>query len=282
MPPAVQPEVEYAILSRLESNRQPSGSGEIAAHLRDAGMLTSPATVGRVLRLFDRQGYTLRVGFRGRALTHRGAERLDELRSARDGANWVAIAQSARPTTVAELLDVLVARRAIEREIARLAALRASDRDISALWAALEAQAAAAAEHGIAMEEDRRFHELLAATSGNRLLAATLRLIRRDVYLQRMLEEMRRDHASGFLVDHRAVVEAVSRHDPVAAEAAMLHHLEHLIDDVEWYCRTHPQGFAARISDMLDRIPASPLIDIPDPSGSQERRADAATSDRRP
>lgn len=248
------PDLEYEVLSRLRGDGQPRGSGSLWAELHATGIGISPATVGRMLHRFGLWGYTRRVGFRGRTLTERGIKRLAELQQKRERTDWeTLVVDSARPSTVGELLDVLVARRVIEREIARLAALRATDDDVQALWAALDAQAKAVRERGMAIAEDRRFHETLADASGNRLLAATLSLIRRDLELQQLLEELRQGHASGFMVDHQAVVQAVSRHDPAAAEAAMSRHIDHLIEDVMSYCRTRPDGFQTQLAQMLVR-----------------------------
>src|SRR5205823_1152836 len=99
-------------------------------------------------------------------------------------------------------------------------------------------QEAALHQDGLAMDEDRRFHEVLAEASGNRFLEATVRLIRRNVDLQRVQEEIRRGHASGLLIDHRIVLEAVARHDSAGAESAMLVHIDHLIGDMLSYCRS--------------------------------------------
>ncbi len=251
---SLAPDLEYEVLSRLQGDGQPKGSGAIWAELHTIGISISPATVGRMLHRFGLRGYTRRVGFRGRTLTETGAKRLADLRQKRERTDWeTLVVESARPKTVSELLDVLVARRVIEREIARLAALRATDNDVQALWAALEAQANAVRERGMAIDEDRHFHETLAAASGNRLLTATLRLIRRDRELQQLLEELRQGHASGFMVDHQSVVRAVSRHDPAAAEVAMSRHIDHLIEDVMSYCRTRPEGFQTEIAHMLAR-----------------------------
>ena len=69
----------------------------------------------------------------------------------------------------------------------------------------------------------------------------------------------RRGRASGLLVDHQRVVEAVARHDPSAAETAVLEHIDHLIDDVLSYCRSHPDGFDARTVQVLSKgVPGVP------------------------
>jgi GntR family L-lactate dehydrogenase operon transcriptional regulator len=249
---SLRDDLSYEILAYLERSDGPSGSGSLWEHLRGAGVATSPATVGRILRMFDVRGDTRRVSNRGRALTEQGLQRLAELRRARDHADSHSLLlESVQPNTLGEILEILVARRAIEREIARLAALRATDRHVERLWTVLAAQEASLREHGLAMDEDREFHEILAEASGNRVLQATLRLIRRDLDLQRVLEEIRRGRASGLLVDHRRVAEAVARHDSAAAEAAMLVHIDHLIGDMLSYCRSHPDGFDARTVQVL-------------------------------
>jgi GntR family transcriptional regulator, transcriptional repressor for pyruvate dehydrogenase complex len=254
---ATRDDLTYEILSYLEWSAEPSGSGSLWEDLARAGVATSPATVGRVLRALDERGDTRRVSNRGRALTEQGRRRLAELRRLREHAeSHSLLLESIQPNTLGEILEILAARRAIEREIARLAALRATDRHIETLWTVLAAQEETLHERGLAMDEDRQFHETLAEASGNRVLQATLRLIRRDLDLQRVLEEIRRGRANGLLVDHRRVLEAVARHDAAAAEAAMLGHIDHLIGDLLGYCRSHPDGFDARAVQVLgQRLP---------------------------
>lgn len=258
----IPPGLERELLARLEANARPAGCGSVWADLQAIGFTKSPTTVGRILRQLDLRGYTRRVSYRGRSLTEAGSRRLAELREAHNHADSHSLLlESVRPSTIGELLDLLVARRAIEREIARLAALRATEQQIQTLWAAVADQEAAVRERTVAVEEDRRFHEALAETSGNRVLAVTLRFIRRSLVMLRLQEEIRRGRASGLVVDHRAVVEAVARHDPVAAEAAMLRHLDHIIDDIVRYCQVHPDGFGAHMVPMVNVVAPAGVLD---------------------
>src|SRR5207253_808301 len=66
--------------------------------------------------------------------------------------------------------DVLETRKVIEPHIARLAAAKASDAHIAELSALARAQEAKVGAGKLAIEEDTRFHHLLAEASGNRVL----------------------------------------------------------------------------------------------------------------
>jgi Transcriptional regulators len=60
------------------------------------------------------------------------------------------------------LIDILVARRAIERELARLAALHATDMEISLMESVLREQEQYSAQKQMTAEHDVRFHRLVA------------------------------------------------------------------------------------------------------------------------
>jgi GntR family transcriptional repressor for pyruvate dehydrogenase complex len=121
-----------------------------------------------------------------------------------------------------ELIDV---RHALEVEAARSAATAATP----AALAELEATVAAMAQHGhdfpAFVEADMRFHQLLAAGTGNVTLAdllTTLRSLLR-VWVERAVADG--EHTSLTLREHTAVLDAVRSRDPVAAAAAMDRHM---------------------------------------------------------
>ena len=163
-----------------------------------------------------------------------------------------ALLQSIRPSTLGELLELLVARRAIEREIARLAALNATEADLVRIRAALEAQERALASGSLAIPEDIRFHHAVAAACGNRVLRSALVLMRRDESLAYLTVRLRRLRRSRIAAEHYPIVDAIAARDPEAAERAMLGHVDHLAEDVIHFCRTRPEGLGVEMARLMD------------------------------
>ncbi len=212
------------------------GSWALAEHLRTSGLELSEATVGRILRDLDREGLTERLGFRGRRLTAQGKNRLTELESERrlasSGSEFLG---ALRARTREELLEVLVARRAIERETARLAAHHRTDAQLADLAQALASQAVHVQSGEVATEDDALFHRVIAQAAGNRVLLAANELIRQDSQLTPALEFIRKTLHSTIVADHAKIMEAIRQQDEIAAEQAMVKHIENLIADVRKY-----------------------------------------------
>ncbi|MFE7034481.1 FadR/GntR family transcriptional regulator [Streptomyces sp. NPDC057621] len=122
------------------------------------------------------------------------------------------------------LRDTGELRRIVEPEAARLAAERAGPDDVRALYEALAAMEAAAAEPDRSgyVEADIAFHRALLDASGNRLLGSLGRAV--DIALEHsfVVSTQTPGAVEGSLPGHRAVVRAVETRDPEAAAAAVL------------------------------------------------------------
>jgi len=127
-------------------------------------------------------------------------------------------------TGTLRLEDLVEVRLPLESALARLAAIRRTDVHLRELAAAQEKLAAPGRTLTDYMAADLEFHATLAAASGNPIFAMVL------VPLQELLMESRRrtlerDGREVALAHHAAILVAVERRDPQAAEAAMRHHL---------------------------------------------------------
>jgi GntR family transcriptional regulator, galactonate operon transcriptional repressor len=121
----------------------------------------------------------------------------------------------------APMLKALAEVRAIvEPACARLAALRRTDEEVSALEASLDRMAATVGDPIAHTAADLAFHRLLLTATHNELLARMEVVIAHGLYTRDLLV-----HSSGarpgFAATHRAVLDAVRRGDPDRAEAAM-------------------------------------------------------------
>lgn len=227
---------EYQILNIIAKKLGPIGSGTLSKELRAANIHISEATVGRILSDLDEQGLTEKVGYQGRTLTAKGLARLENLKKEKNRHMYSKeLISVLREKGRDSLLDVLVARRAIEREIARLAALNATDAEIRQLIAVEREQEQRLGEGGTSAQEDVQFHRLIAKAAKNKVLEAAMELIRQDAQLSPVLEYIRKEVHSLIAVDHKKIMEAIANRDPVAAEDAMVQHIENLMKDVKKY-----------------------------------------------
>jgi len=229
--------LEFDILLIIgEANGHPMGCGSIAIKLQSIGHAFSEATVGRILRDLDIAGFTEKAGFQGRKLSALGSERLNDLAGrahrSKQGQELLAAVQG---HTREQLLEVLIARRAIEGELAYLAALQAQPDEINALKAVLARQRSIREFSDGAAAEDVEFHNIIVKMAQNRVLAAAIALIRQDTQLSPILEHIRFHVHSLVNVDHQRIIEGIESGNGDNARTAMVTHINNLISDVEKY-----------------------------------------------
>ena len=117
-------------------------------------------------------------------------------------------------------------RHALEGKAAALAALKADQSEINRLSVAFDGAESALARRDFRAVAgmDRNFHSAVAQASGNGVLAgklASLQAVAARWWLFNLEEAVLADVLAD-VQNHRAVVCAIARRDPVAAEAAML------------------------------------------------------------
>lgn len=131
-------------------------------------------------------------------------------------------------TDSVSLHELLESRMFLEVPLAGLAAEHANDETVRGLEAAI----AEAEGHDPARDEfrlaDARFHDVLATAAGNELLVAFTRWIL-DVLQPSLIQRIGASlDGPEIIAQHRAILRAVKRRQPAAAERAMRKHLEHL------------------------------------------------------
>jgi GntR family transcriptional repressor for pyruvate dehydrogenase complex len=140
------------------------------------------------------------------------------------------------------LLDLLEVRRALEVHIASLAARRASQRHIADLELSISAMRAAEQEFEAFHTADVRFHENLAAASGNELLvflieafAEPLRASRRRSFAG---HQARGGHVDDVIQQHETILDAIKARNPKQAAQAMREHLQQTEQDLRTLMQT--------------------------------------------
>jgi GntR family transcriptional regulator, transcriptional repressor for pyruvate dehydrogenase complex len=142
------------------------------------------------------------------------------------------------------LLDLLDVRRALEVHIAALAARRATKGDVADMEMSIAAMRAAEHESEGFHAADVRFHENLAAASGNRLLVFLIEALAEPLRESR-LRSFAGHRARGGGIDdviqqHETILDAIKARSPKAAADAMRYHLKQTERDL----RTLLQGVA--------------------------------------
>ena len=131
--------------------------------------------------------------------------------------------------SVDAVVHVVEVRRVLEGEIAALAAERATRAQVAAIRRALKAIETAVAQGGDGVAEDLAFHHAIGEATGNpqfKLLLGFLeQYLREAMRITRGNEARRQDFMEEVQHEHRAIVEAIAAHDPVAARQHALRHL---------------------------------------------------------
>ena len=157
---------------------------------------------------------------------------------ARQGSGmFVAALGAARPldfdsSVLADLgavLEVVEVRRALESEVAALAALRATPAQRHAIQAALATADASIASGSATVDEDLAFHQSLADAAGNPQFARLLRhleqYLREAMAVTRRNESMKAEFISEVRQEHQAIADAILARDADAARAAATRHM---------------------------------------------------------
>src|SRR6266508_3307185 len=140
------------------------------------------------------------------------------------------------------LLDLLDVRRALEVHIAALAASRATKSDIADMEMSINVMRASENDSEAFHAADVRFHENLAAASGNRMLVFLIEAFA-DPLRESRLRSFAGHRARGggiedVIQQHQAILDAVKDRSPKAAADAMRYHLRQTESDL----RTVLQG----------------------------------------
>lgn len=228
----------FAALSIVAESKEPVGAWQLRRALAERGVQASEATCGRLLRTMEDAGHVEPQGRKGRSITPGGERVLREWldKQARDRTQ-VALVASLSIQNPDELLEVLIARRAIEAETAALAAERATAQEIEALRQTISEQQAVLDSGESAIAQNTAFHLGLARAAKNKVLIAALELIYGHPDVMRAFEYIRAKVGSEMVEDHRRIIQAVARRSPGAARRAMEKHMTNVIEDVAKYVR---------------------------------------------
>jgi DNA-binding FadR family transcriptional regulator len=232
--------LELVALGVLAEADGPVGSMRLAEALQDAGHDLSQATAGRFLRQLDLLGLIKGDGGkRGRTITRDGIARLEELRdkmTMREKSSR--LMDAATVTDLSDLHELLLVRRAVEAEGARLAALRASDAELQDILAQAQSHVRdVRAERVPQAESSTRFHRSIAEASHNPMLisVALVLLEPSNPALTGVLENVsvQSSRVAGHANEHVEIAEALISRDPERSQRLMHRHISSMIAPVQ-------------------------------------------------
>ncbi len=235
-------ENELYTLECLADAREPMGSIALADRLRERGIIASSPTVGRALYHLESLGYVYKVSNQGRCISESGQEALTRARSFKAiNEHQQRLTNLITSSSLDGYLSVLEARRAVERESARLAAVHITDTELNHLRETLRKQ-----EEGFSRGEsialiDMEFHRSIARASRNPVFESLYQVLfayGQQSPLFEMIRAKRRQATSA----HFGILEALEQHDPKLAEQRMIDHIDSLILDVEDFMRDMSMG----------------------------------------
>lgn len=232
----VEPDPGPFVLEPVEPGRTPKTSERVARHLASeivAANLTDGSKLPTERDMIDAYGV-------GRA-TLREALRLLETRgilSIRRGPGGGPVVRRPRPEDLSEALtlilqfekaslrQVLHTRMALEPSVARLAAVNITDEQIDALQATVDLTLGNVDSQRVFLEQNRRFHGLIAEASGNAVMSLfvdTLKYIADGAIVGVEYSVKRR---RGAAAAHQRIVDALRAHDAERVAESMKEHLE--------------------------------------------------------
>jgi GntR family transcriptional repressor for pyruvate dehydrogenase complex len=128
-------------------------------------------------------------------------------------------------------------RRALEAEVAALAAQRRNARDIRAIRQAVKALDDAVASGGNGVAEDVNFHRAIADATRNPFLIQTLEYLGQFLFgatqVTRANEARRIDFAAEVRTEHQAILQAVEAGDAPKARQAAATHMDNAITRIQ-------------------------------------------------
>lgn len=228
--------VIYLMVKSISQKDRPVGSWTLKADLDACGVVCSTATIGRYLKLLDSKGYTNLLSNQGRVLTQNGIEWLsimDERLARAQMRNEAS--QVIRVNEYAELIDLLRARKAIETEAARLAALYATDEEIAFLRKSIAVHYRYVAENRDPVDPALEFHSIVSEISHNKFIKAMLSML---VFEEKQIESsmetlLTRERGNIYVVEHDDITSALEERNEQRAADLMCAHLDAILSAVE-------------------------------------------------
>jgi GntR family L-lactate dehydrogenase operon transcriptional regulator len=222
--------LEYWILKLLDSRTEPQGAGSLLEILEDQGLSVSEAGVGRAMRALRNQGFLEKRGKQGHCITLSGKERLrkiEEEKELRDFLKDVVVQPGMRGGN--NLIERLVARKAIEREAVYQATLNATEEDFAAIERIVADQYENMKKNENYVDMSAQFHRAILKASRVPLLETLYDFIGISSKWQNFFVGTFKVYNTPLNVSHDKILRLMKARDPEKAAEAMASHLEDVI-----------------------------------------------------
>lgn len=135
------------------------------------------------------------------------------------------------------VIQMVEVRRALEAEVAALAAQRRSPQDVKNIQRAALALDGAVKAGGDGVDEDVALHRAIADAAQNQFLISTLdylrQFLRGATRVTRANEARRADFAQQVQLEHQAIIEAIAQGDAAKARKTAARHMDNAIKRIE-------------------------------------------------
>ncbi len=227
----------FLLVRQIGSKDGPAGSWTLREDMEKIGIVYSIATIGRYLKMLDSKGYTLQKGNQGRLLTDDGKSWL--LKMEDNLARAEIRNESSKALQVnkySDLIDLMKARKAIEVETVRLAALNASEKEIVDLRKTINVYYRYIAQKKDFVDPALDFHSIIADMSHNRFMKAILEmLIFEEKRIEDNIDQLEtRDRGNIYVIEHDDITKAIEERNPELASELMAKHMDGILEAVEY------------------------------------------------
>ncbi len=225
------------ILQMIDNENAPTGASYLSVKLN-----IPVATVGRILRKLESQGYLKKVSNKGRILTPAGKQHMVDLHNRiHTVKNAEGLFQLSTSTDRQSMLNVLYVRRALEGEIARQACRKITPEGVMELKRIVSKRDSEYAAKRIVEEHDYQdyfsFHQALAHITGNPCFEQVLTLIlsEEDVFYANLSVIWKYAEDMPHYVSHDQIIHALEIHDEELAHRLLLQHIDFYIHYIDQY-----------------------------------------------
>ena len=213
------------LLETIKECISPVGAAYLSKQL-DA----SVATIGRMLKQAEENGYITSISNKGRIITPKGETFLEsqmtQVELLQNAEEVIALAFSEDPK---HSKDILEFRRLVEPYAVRCATIRATEEDLHEMRDLDFEHRYVTRKGESGSEQDLKMHLKFAELSGNSALFQVLRLLLTENNVYQYFSAITTMGEAGSYKDHEVILKAVYERDADAAAAAMEEHLDNLI-----------------------------------------------------
>lgn len=226
----------FLLLSEIQKQKEPLGSWSLNALLAKQGVCVSTATIGRYLKVMDSDGLSIRKSNQGRIITEKGENWLQSITEHLARAEVHDEASiGLRVNEYTDLLDLIQARKTIEMETVRLAAVNATQDELWKLRQSVSLYYRDVAENKSHDDSAYNFHTIIAEMSRNKYFKYLLDIM---IFEEQKMEErmdklVTKERGNVYVVQHDDIVAALELRDADLAQQRMGAHIDTMLSDVK-------------------------------------------------